>query len=116
MKTMFAFIMGLLVGALAASAVSLMMAPMTGKKMRKRVMGQAEDLQEAALERAIEIQKDAQKLLKKQNKKLAKQAMGFRDNAMDTAADLQDRGQKVLKERSKTLFGKSRKVLDRMSM
>ena len=114
MKTSIMFLMGLAIGALAAAGIMLFMAPMSGKKMRSRVKDQAEDLQDAALERALEIQKDAQKLLRKQNKKLTKQALRMKEDALDTAADLQDRSQKVLRDRTKSLFGRTQKTLDRM--
>jgi gas vesicle protein len=108
------FLLGLTVGALAAAAMMLFMAPMAGKKMRSRVKDQAEDLQDAALERALDIQKEAQKLLRKQNKKLTKQALRMKEDALDTAADFQDRGQKILRERTKSLLGRTRKTLNHL--
>ena len=114
MKTSIMFLMGLAIGAFAAAGMMLFMAPMSGKKMRSRVKDQAEDLQDAALERALEIQEEAQKLLRKQNKKLTKQALRMKDDALDTAADLQDRSQKVLRDRTKSLFGRTQKTLNQM--
>lgn len=114
MKTSIMFLLGLTIGALAATGVMLFMAPMAGKKMRSRVRNQAEDLQDAALERALDIQKEAQKLLRKQNKKLTKQALQMKEDALDTAVDLQDRGQKVLRERTQSLFGRTQKTLNRI--
>lgn len=112
MKTFMGFLMGLTIGAMAASGTMLFMAPMSGKKMRSRVKDQAEDLQDAALERALDIQEQAQRILRKQNKKLTKQALRMKDDALGTAADLQDRGQKILNERTKSLLGRTRKTLN----
>ncbi|MGE5263817.1 MAG: YtxH domain-containing protein [Acidobacteriota bacterium] len=114
MKTSIMFLLGLMIGALTASGMMLFMAPMSGKKMRSRVKDQAEDLQDAALERAMDIQEQAQKLLRKQNKKLTKQALRMKEDALDTAVDLQDRGQKILQERTKSLLGRTRKTLNHL--
>ena len=114
MKTFTGFLMGLTIGTLAASGMMLFMAPMSGKKMRSRVKGQAENLQDAALERAMDIQEQAQRLLRKQNKKLAKQALQMKKDALDTAVDLQDRGQKIVQERTKSLLGRTRKTLNHL--
>jgi gas vesicle protein len=101
------FLAGLLVGALAASAATLFYAPMPGRKMRKRVSSQmrdmSDDLQDQALERAAELQKNAQKMWKEQNRMLQRQAHVLSAQAQDRAYELQNRGQKVLKERSKRL-------------
>ncbi len=102
------FLAGVLVGGLAAAGMMLFFAPMSGKKMRKRVMARGMELQDEAVNRAEDVQDTARKLWRKQNKKLMKRAMQVKGDALDRAGDLQGRGQKVLKERSSrlsSLFG-----------
>ncbi len=102
------FLAGMLVGGLAAAGMMLFFAPMSGKKMRARMMAKGMDLQDEALDRAEDMQDSARKMWRKQNKKLMKSAMKVKGNALDKAGDLQDRGQQVLKERSgrlTSLFG-----------
>ncbi len=102
------FLAGVLVGGLAAAGMMLFFAPMSGKKMRARMIAKGMDLQDEALDRAVDMQDTAWKLWRKQNKKLMKNAMKIKGNALDKAGELQGRGQKVLKNRSgrlSSLFG-----------
>ncbi len=102
------FLAGILVGGLGAAGMMLFLAPMSGKKMRARMMAKGMDLQDDALDRAEDVQDSARKLWRKQNKKLMKSAMKAKGNALDKAGELQDRGQKVLKDRTNrlsSLFG-----------
>lgn len=97
------FLAGVLVGGLGAAGMMLFFAPMSGKKMRARMMARGMDLQDEAMDRAEDVQDTARKLWRKQNKKLMKRAMKVKGDALDRAGDLQDRGQKVIKERGSRL-------------
>ena len=108
------FLLGLAIGAMAAGGATLFFTPMSGKKMRRRVVHLGEDLQDQALDRAEEVQGQVQKMLRERNKQMNHNVREPQNNARVAARDWQDKGQKVAKEQGRGLFSAGRRIFDLM--
>ncbi len=87
------FAEGLLVGGLAATAVTLLYAPKSGKKMRKDIQRKSSRLFKEAEAQAENVQKKTERFIKdteKQFEKVRKNTESVVDNVMDRFGNLRE--------------------------
>lgn len=109
------FLVGLMIGGLAAAGAMLFLAPMSGKKLRSRVMDMGIGLSEQAFDKAEDVQKNARKLWRKQNKKVLSQARQYQDRAFDRIDEMRGTSKKIVDTRRKGLNGlvlRGRRAMD----
>ncbi len=86
----------MLLAGLAGAGLMLMFAPVPGKKVRARMLHRGMDLRDDLMDRAEDLQADAQKALHEQNRKLSKEYKKRMEDARDRAEKVTDTAQKVL--------------------
>jgi gas vesicle protein len=100
------FVAGMLAGGLVATGAMLFLAPMSGDKMRKRMLSKGMELQDVALGTAGDLTDTGKKLWKKQNKKLLKQARQMQGKAYDRMEDVRGRAFDRLDDVRQVAYGR----------
>jgi gas vesicle protein len=103
-----AFLMGFVVGGLTGAAISLLMAPQSGRDTRELIRDKAIVLRDRASETADEAFTRAEEMAQEGMRQMEDSLARFRERA----DELQRRGQVMLEQQRKGLGGKIEKATD----